>query len=228
MPSEKEIEEEYDPIFFDIGYKYNSFDIKFEKVGNKKSVAYYKDENGDKRTIFFEAPTQKVNGINYIYSNKIIKGLRISYPINSIETISNPTLEEQYFKKFIDDIWNAAENHIKTIEVENNTIPFEIRKLFFDKRSIQPSFQKNNINNQEFFNTKLITSGKENKIRVQTQIYENDDDNPISALNLINKAGIGLYTPCFKLDGIYYEIHHNTNYCAHIEYKLAEAFYKLI
>jgi hypothetical protein len=225
-------------------------------VDNCTSKGYYLDENDNKRTVYVKAPSQQCFGINLSHdineTNKVLetaKGLQLAFPMTSIKTVKTPTQEELWFKQLLDDCREAtcrqaieeaerdeplvcppAYNSIigsknqKTGQYNTNKCVKPVYDYKKDQTTKLPDMEK-----PQTFYAKLVTSGKGDKMKVLTSIYPEigNEDEVISPFTLIDKDGMGIFTPCFKWTGVFWGSHgQKSTFGCSLQFKVAESLYK--
>jgi len=106
-------------------------------IENHGCTAYYMADGVKTRLVIF-APEQSIFGFNYVYDlkdsgkkdsdgkpvSKEPKGVQISYPMTSKNTVSSPTEEEANIEFILHSIWLRAITHVsKFSDVELNLLP---------------------------------------------------------------------------------------------------------
>lgn len=212
------------------------------------SEGRYVNDDGDECVLYFELPKSFCFGVNAIYpigtkqENKTfdkVDGLQICYPITSMDTIDDPSSDEQYCMDVLDGLWNAAVEALKReLEREEELIPPPTMSagITAEKKkkwdyAIKPIYShptpEGNDGKRHEDRTKpqrtyikLLTRGKGRDLKALTPFY-GPGDRKMSAMKFIDKRGF--ITPVIKWDGIFWGAHGSSSYGGSVRLRVAEA-----
>ena len=231
----------------------NSFKRGNSEIEWWTSPVYYTNGKGEKCKLMMEFPKQFTFGINSNYPMGCAEedktadkrnGLQICYPLTSLDTVNNPTDDEQYTIDTFDKLWNAVWKKMEEeAEKDEPTIPDPSCNAYLgaQKRN-KPEYAIKPIatfprvpktsplaqNGKRPFDktkpkrtyVKLMTKGSGTKLRCDTQIF--------GPGNKLDKTGLkfedvkGYVHPVFYIQGIYWGSHGQTSYGASLTIRVAQ------
>lgn len=230
--------------------KYNISGVNIE---NHISNVFYVNEKEESTKLVIFAPQQSIYGFNYVYDltdkeKKNPKGLQISYPMTSKDTIKSPTEAEVNYTNILHEIWLWAISQISNFSPEaikdlpeasqsaielgqlkgkNNLdawksyvkYPFDYVNSSDEKK--EGNKKTKDKNKPQRFYVKLITQKKKTgEMICITPIYD-DKDQKLSAFNFIDKPC--KIEPAYVFEGFYYGSHGSTSVGVSLRFKVLEA-----
>jgi len=224
------------------------YTIGKKKIGNTMSYGHYLDDEGEKCTLYLAFPEQTTFGVNHSYDLNVkeedkkpenSKGLQLCYPMTSMNTIEEPTEQEQALMDAIEKIGEiAVEQAKKHSKGKNSTLPTmvssAIRGVEGDDYSdvIKPAFsykldekKRSDKTKPQRMYIKLVTTGGKTSsgskpLICHTKFY-GPGDVEVSALRYVDRRGIIM--PCVKYEGIYWGAHGETPYVGSLHFRVSQA-----
>ena len=227
-----------------------SFDIGSTKIEETNSRGMYLDDEGNEAKLYILGPPQTCFGPSYQHDINIAeddrtpsnaKGMQIQYPMTSLQSISSPSPAEQAFQETIDTIWQfALEKGQEEITQKPLRIPAVSRNSFIAARetetwtdALKPAYAYKKLagsKNKDAVDTtkpssmyvKLVTKGREKKLRVLTPFYGPGDikESPVKYINTR-----GTLTPCLEWVGVRWGAHGKNPHGASLVFRIVEANY---
>lgn len=229
--------------------------VKQIKKGNSTfdfvtSDVFYKDNSGKLCELCFEAHPQSTFGISGVYpmgteekdkTSSNIEGYQVSYPMTSLDTVSDPNKHEQYMIDLFNALHQAAVEAGKRecgLSKDKRKIPAPSYNAYLAARDdedwnqfVKPLYayaNKKDANGNSYEDTtkpqrgyfKLITRGKGNDLRSITPIYGPGDKrvDPSVYMNTL-----GQIHPVFKVSHVYWGSHGKSPYGGSVKVVLYEA-----
>lgn len=215
------------------------------------SAGHYK-AGGEKADFLFEGPAQVIFGFNGKWAMNTpqegqtmdtIKGLQIGYPLNSQETLKEPTEEEAVFKSFLKNVlwqhcWDCMQkfDDKELIDGPASNSCASALKRGKPESAMKPIFAFPNIENvktktktpdtskAEKMYVELVTMGEGVKMKCLTNIY-GPGDKLVSYLKYMTTPDnlvIGTIQPVFRWIGTFWGAHGTTSCGGSVKIELVE------
>jgi hypothetical protein len=200
--------------------------VNGKEFENFNSQVYYKDQNGTNREFYVSLPPQRTFGVNLNYefgkeeSEETLNGAQMCYNLTSMQTVSNPTHEEQATIKLFDAITTALgekafvecetnplrippgiKSSIKMAKLENK--PEDVIKPIAEYPK-NPQTKKFDLTKPKRVYLQLATKGKGTKLEINTRI-KGPGNKLLNPRDLVSVRGE--VTPAIKFGPVYWGTH---------------------
>jgi hypothetical protein len=214
-------------------------------VKNTNSSAFYLNDDGEECELYIKAPKQQIFGVSYKYDMNLgrklddpddpslAKGLQVAYPLTSLQTIKNPTPEEQAFADCLERLWQSTVDiGMEELKKKPLGVPAYVKASYMGAEGDMRNFikypaavpkqeDKSKGDKPLRMYVNLISTGSGETMSVTTKFYE-PGDKQVSPLKFIKK--LGTIEPCFKFEGAYWGTHGTENsQGGSLRFKLAQA-----
>lgn len=211
----------------------------------------YLNDDGEVCRLYLELPEQFFFGINGIYPNgtkdteksiEIIEGLQICYLLTSMETIENPTKDEQYAMDTLKALWQLTVKRIgEFVEDEDIELPGVTESAYHASKAkddpsvvVKPCFDypmkkvegkkgkeklEPDTSKPQRSYLKLETFGKGRKMKCNSLVY-GPGDKAISPLRFLDRRG--RVKPVIHWSGVYYGAHGKRSWGASVTLRVSE------
>lgn len=218
------------------------------------SRGYYKDDNGDNAELYFQLPEQFFFGFNANYPNgmkdqdksiDVIEGIQICYLLTSMETIENPTKDEQYAIDTLQSIWQLIVDRMKEFCTDEDIVlPGVTESAYFNAEAkkdptvaVKPPFshpmkkEKGKNGKEKLVEDttkpkrsyiKLETFDKGRKMKCNTLVH-GPGDVTLNPLKYLDRRG--RIVPVIRWGGVYYGGHGKRSWGASPTFRLSECNY---
>jgi hypothetical protein len=220
------------------------FSVGDTKIRTTTSAGFYLDDDGEKCILYIAPPTQHCFGVSYTYpigtkkeeqTPENAKGLQVMYQLTSLQTVENPTEEENAYIETLKSLHNTAvEKGREEAELEEPRIPQvsvnsfvaaekkknwnNAVKLPFDYPKIKGTKTVDPTKPLRQY-LKLVTKGNGSDMTISTKCF-GPGDKRTSPLRYIDTRGY--IQPCIIWEGIYWGAHGTSPQGASLRFKVVE------
>ena len=218
------------------------------------SKGYYKTDDGENANLYFQLPKQFFFGFNAIYptgmkdqdkSIEKLEGLQICYLLTSMNTIENPTEEEQYAIDTLQAIWHLTVERMKEFcNDEDIVLPGVTESAYFNAKAkddftiaVKPPFshpfRKEKGKNGKDKSIEDTTKPKRTYIKLETfdkgrsmkcnTLVHGPGDVTLNPLKYLDTRGDII--PVIRWNGAYYGAHGKRSWGASLTLRLSECNY---